>query len=475
MQLSLRNVGAGATFDPDRTFWQLLFPLDGREFVERDGSTEELTYSAEFLAQIVANFNERQRLQMVHGMPPQPLVVSYHHAIERRAYMGEDVGADELERAGGIFALHSHDAEHALAVPGIPLGLWALTEWTWRASMAIEDRTLHVLSPAFVDDFKTLEMESALPGPSLLAVGLVDQPAIEGIGTAQDRLPWWTFTAPMARPQGEFSDVAQTMRRAAAAGEHAIERRAVWADTPPQIELRRSGAWLPFADAQTRSAPPTTDPVTPDEDIMPPENTETIEAVETRSADETTEAPAALDRDAVVEIVKAELRSFATETLPGAITEAVGVALRAASTVEDTTDTEETAEVPEPGDFVTRCEKAEEGRIQGIVLRHVEEGRLLRSNVSGALAQLRKGEAIGDMLGDYTDAAMRSGFTADTGDVAPKNDDAPAAAALMTEAELAAEALEAVGGVKHLAHAKSVELRKAHEAAGTRIVFKRTA
>jgi len=474
-QLSLRNVGAGAQFDPDRTFWQLLFPLGGREVVERDGEPEVLDYDAAFLGTLEANYRARVRLMMAHGMPPQPLLVSYHHAIERRAYLQEDVPAEALDRAGGIYDLHAHMDD---SQPGIPRGLWGLTEWTWRAMSSIDDRTLHVLSPA-VGPFKTLEMTEPLPGPSLLGMALVDLPAIEGIGTAQDRLPWWTFNARNARPIGDITDMAQTMRRAVGVSDHAKARANIWEAQPVQIELRRHARWLSFADEQAEFSAPITEPastVDPTEDHTMTEPT--TENVETRSAEEapeTSETPATLDRDAVVEIVKVELRSL-TETLPATIAEAVEQAftLRAAADESPETPVEnvETEEVPEAGDVLIRCEQAEQVRIEGIVLRAVTEGQLLRTNAPAALERLRKGEPIADLCGDYTDVAMRAGSIATTGDAAPPAEsDAPAE---ITEAELAAEARAAVDNPA-AAFAKSVELRAAHEANGTRIVFKRSA
>ena len=201
-------MGDGLAFDPALTHWHLMFPLGAIEmrwtveYIDQPGEFSmkwvpvTSAFDDEFCRTAASNFSEQMQHRSRHGMPPQPNPVSLQHAIEERlmGYRFCEGALDELARHGAqLEVVYNTDASVA------PPGVWTLIRWTKEAHEAIDDGKWTMLSPTTQRNYTATDGRE-WEGDSLIAVGLVDVPALDTIGSATDWLPWDTFAREFSKP-----------------------------------------------------------------------------------------------------------------------------------------------------------------------------------------------------------------------------------------------------------------------------------
>ena len=411
----------GLTYDRHRTFWQFVFPLDGVEERVRPlpgGGTETVRteFTREYLAQLVSNHFERMAASSADGMPPQPVPLSKLHSIEA-AIFGEDhaplpfcsLTTRDLERLGGVLDLHMHEppAEDAdLPTPPVtvdakpvPFGLWALCEWTGEGMWLAESGAFPCLSPTTGPWSPTASAEP-FPGDSLIAIALVDVPALDTIGCASDRLPHDAFPSVAAPlPEPEWHDWPQmafmSADRAQMAGAGAVVCRRGSYSLDAFAGVRARGV----TDEETYDAgseDAVSDSQTPDEGVQMEETIATMsdqlaglvarmDALESRMAHEP-EAPEQPE-DAVDE--EPETRSEAT-----ADAEPAGEPETAPDPVAAVTD--------EPAETIeARALRVEREALEADALALVKSRRILAGNVPAYIETRAKGEDASGFLGSF--------------------------------------------------------------------------
>jgi hypothetical protein len=491
----VRAMGDGLTFDPALTHWHLMFPLGALEmrwtveFNDIDsGYTVEWVpvtnaFDDEFCRTLETNFREQMQHRSRHGMPPQPNPVSLQHAIERH-------GAQ-------LDVVYNTDASIA------PPGVWTLLRWTQDAHDAIDDGKWTMLSPTTQRGYTATDGRE-WEGDSLIAVGLVDVPALDTIGSATDWLPWDTFAREFSQPaEGtetpepqtfdprawanvDFDGVTLRHRRSLMASAPMLrgaelvkilnegvddkvdegdkDRAGVVADLaeelgvddttvfqhlsghincPSASALRKYADFLdlPLDDVMAAAEADGCSPGTGlDTNAEPPQETD----MTTRNAE--TEPDTRSEEEIAAEEAAAE-----TGEAPPAEGPPVqrGDDAAGADDPEDEEEDEEAEEEEEPmearsdeGDVLARARLVEEKRFEETVLRAVERQTLLSAQVPDAMAALRAGDIEGynAMLGDYAPAAPVGRMGSAGAGEAPN---APAGA--KTVKQLVAEA-RAVGG-----------------------------
>lgn len=203
--------------------WYLLFPTGLQEKVrevsydETDSGDEYsmtarnvlVEWDAEVLQQLVTQTQELFAQSRRHGAGGQPLPVSLMHSIEERIWSGWYSGDNEgLARVGNLFATHYSDG-----VDGRPAGVYGLIEWSDKGRRAIDSREWVTLSPTTVE-WLELRDGTRIDGDLIVAVALVDVPALDCIGTVYDGLPadafpvsGWEFEEDAGTPVERMSDI----------------------------------------------------------------------------------------------------------------------------------------------------------------------------------------------------------------------------------------------------------------------------
>ena len=233
--------------------WQYLFPLGLTELYRfPDGTTEKTTYSARTLQQFVDGFARVDQWMRAQGMPTQPRPVSINHGFIH----GETEA--EKRRVGNVWALRLHMDDD-----GTPKGLWALTEWTREGLQMIGDGTYNLLSPTNVKTMHT-ETGSVLKGQFLVEVGLVAEPFLMQIGTANDFVDVHTWPIPdIGRPIESQNQPARAARSFA----HINPTGSVLTRSALAFEQNKEIDMTNKILVKTRMAPEGTEPESPEVEI----------------------------------------------------------------------------------------------------------------------------------------------------------------------------------------------------------------
>lgn len=167
---------------PQRTRWHLLFATGTVEQIdgERGKPGRRVTWTRPMLESMVAARNALDAHTSRLGTSRQPWPVSLHHAIERRLYFNEEVPDANLVRMGNGYALHYHPGSDDATA-----GLYGLIEWTPQGMSEIEDGRNITLSPTTHPHPKSITDGRTFP-QTIVAVGLVDVPKLDTIGTARE-------------------------------------------------------------------------------------------------------------------------------------------------------------------------------------------------------------------------------------------------------------------------------------------------
>jgi hypothetical protein len=221
---------------PGRCTWHLLFPLGGKEMItrRRAGSdkvtTEEVTHDEAYCNALVAGFDRYVRASSAMGMPFQPIPVSVDHAISDKV-LGRTTEVDPA-RVADVMALHFLPASTANA----PAGVYSLICWGW--SMGMEGRSY--LSPT-TSAFHRMRSGEKIPGPFLAEVGLVAAPALDTIGSINERLELKAFPLPpyltLPEPGTDPLD-PMTLRSLSTPGPDVIQRGATYLE-PAEDEMNK--------------------------------------------------------------------------------------------------------------------------------------------------------------------------------------------------------------------------------------------
>ncbi len=423
-------------FSPDRTFWQFMFPLDGVEerVIRKGGKSEtvKLTYDRAYLVgQLEANFKTRQRFQSQHGAPPQPLPVSIQHAIEERVYEGVDHELSDLRRWGNVLDLYFSEGsdEH-------PAGLWALVEWTPEGLEKVDAGTWNMLSPTTLRDLRVTSGD-VIEGDSFIAIGVVDMPALDSIGSARDRLPWDAFASKVAVANDESVPDA---RKGALRGRQfvgsVISRRAL------HIAYR--------GDERATEGPMSDDPTKRQD-----EEEEAAEAIEAEATpeddgDAETRNPVAEAVAELISAIKEPMEAMALrleEQIRGALEARAAEPAEAPEAADDAEPAEEAPAV-DASEIVQRAaNEAHRDSLTAVARKASEEatdlasrGKLLAGNVADYVQRRIDGKDVSDLVGDFW------GLSQPSGSVGSQPDGAAAATGpSRTGAQLRAEAEKRAG------------------------------
>ncbi len=420
-------------FDPERTYWQFVFPLDAKEerFIRRGGKEERvvLQYDRDYLVgQLAANFKTRQRLQSTHGAPPQPLPVSIQHAIEERVYEGKDHDLGDLRRWGNVLDLYFSEGadEH-------PAGLWALVEWTPEGLRQVESGSWNMLSPTTLRDLRVTAGD-VIEGDNFIAIGVVDMPALDSIGSARDRLPWDAFGSNVAVANTENEPEARkgALRSRYFVGS-VISRRAL--HVAVQGDYRATEGHM--SDDPTKR-----------------QDEEEEVAIEAEAGPEDDGEPETRNpvTEAVAELISAIRQPM--EDMAARLEERISNAL-AARASEPAEESAEPQPEPEPLPAVDASEvvqraanEAHRASLTAVAKRAATEaqglaaeGKLLAGNVATFVTRRIEGADVSDLLGDYWGLSQPSGSVGSQ----PDGADTTPTGTTRTGAQLRAEAEKRLG------------------------------
>jgi hypothetical protein len=221
---------------PDRCTWHLLFPLGGKELITRRRAgtdkvtTEEVTHDEAYCTALVTGFDRYVRASSAMGMPFQPIPVSIDHAVSDKV-LGRTTEVDPA-RVADVMALSYLPASTANA----PAGVYALICWGY--SMGMDGR--RYLSPT-TSAFHRMRSGEKIPGPFLAEVGLVAAPALDTIGSIDERLELQAFPLPpyLTLPEpGTDPLEPMTLRSLSTPGSDVIQRGATYLE-PAEDEMTK--------------------------------------------------------------------------------------------------------------------------------------------------------------------------------------------------------------------------------------------
>ena len=181
--------------------WHLLFPLGGKEEVRRQTAKGTALMVQEFdeawCTGLVRAHDEWMAQSAKLGAAPQPRPVSVDHVI-MDAVEGKDTKI-EPRRVGDLAALRfvSEPGE------GTPAGVYGLIDWTDVYTPTDSGRPY--LSPTTKPHCRMRDGH-VIQGPMLFEVGVVSLPALDTIGSMDERLPWSALPLPpYVNPPGSES------------------------------------------------------------------------------------------------------------------------------------------------------------------------------------------------------------------------------------------------------------------------------
>jgi hypothetical protein len=372
--------------NPSRCYWHLLFAAETVETV-KDAKGRERTerWDAARLRALVQNRDRFDAHVTSNGSGRQPWPVSYHHAIERRQYFGEELENGQLDRAGNGWGLVFHPGGPvAEGGPDVTAGVYGLIEWTWPALGHIEDGSLIVLSPTTTGRLVSTDGESF--GEALVAVGLVDVAKLQNIGTARNGLPIEAFPVPADVVPAEKNRLDNRSARVTVPEDH----------TEPVVVMRSALHLEEVHMSEQQAAKRSADEMFAEIEADPEMYAEMCARVEAKmaemkAADAPMEPPAETKADELPADAWAKLDTILDrlDRVERMVGKAAAASSEAADAVEDATDHALLAE----------ARRVQSGVVRERVLALVRDGKLLGdANVRAARAALMNGEPVDRFL-----------------------------------------------------------------------------
>jgi len=381
---------------PSRSKWHLLFATGSVEQVEDDkGRTSRVSWNESALREMVSAREQMDTHATRLGTQRQPWPVSLQHAIERRLYFAEQIPDENLIRMGNGYGLFYHPGGSANG-ENAPAGLYGLIEWTPRGLAEIEDGQSITLSPTTHRKPRTTDGRTF--GQTVVAVGLVDSPKLDTIGTAREGLPWDTFTAdvvPLDKSENAGTVAAywrQGMRRAVHQEHSGVVMRAALTIEEAMDENEKQAEDAAVAEIEAAAADPAPVKRSMDEIFEEIDADDDMRAAACKRYGAT---PAAAemraDEDGSLGKVGAML-----ETVIGRLDRIESLVGKATANSSDAADA---AELAADASLMAEARRAASDRARDIVLRHVREGSLVGSDkIREARARIIRGEEIGDLV-----------------------------------------------------------------------------